>query len=90
MCRLPLGTGSPRYRLFRASSQLGDKVHKVGRMFQTRLRIDDIYRESSEEWSGRLPLTSTTPLVSWIDAPPALRDTAPERMMHWDMQILPT
>ena len=66
--------------------QLGDKAHKVGRMLQTPVGIADIYRASSEEWSGRLPLTSDARLRAAIDAPPALRDTAQERMMHWDMQ----
>ncbi|MES3101599.1 asparagine synthase (glutamine-hydrolyzing) [Sphingomonas faeni] len=67
-------------------SQLGDKVHKVGRMLQTPLGIADIYRASSEEWAGRLPLTSSARLAAGIDTPPALRDTAQEQMMHWDMQ----
>jgi asparagine synthase (glutamine-hydrolysing) len=66
--------------------QLGDKVHKVGRMLQTPVGIDDIYRASSEEWAGRLPLASTTRLTASIDAAPTLRDTPQERMMHWDMQ----
>lgn len=67
-------------------SQLGDKIHKVGRMLQTPLDIADIYRASSEEWAGRLPLTSSARLAAGIDTPPALRDTAQEQMMHWDMQ----
>ena len=68
-----------------AISQLGDKVHKVGRMLQTPVGVDDIYRTSSEEWFGRLPLASSTRLPAGIDTPPALRDSAEERMMHWDM-----
>lgn len=67
-------------------SQLGDKVHKVGRMLRTPLGTADIYRASSEEWAGRLPLASAARLVAGIDAPPRLRDTAQEQMMHWDMQ----
>jgi asparagine synthase (glutamine-hydrolysing) len=67
-------------------SQLGDKMHKVGRMLQTPLGIADIYRASSEEWAGRLPLTSSARLAAGIDTPPVLRDTAQEQMMHWDMQ----
>lgn len=67
-------------------SQLGDKAHKVGRMLQTPLGVADIYRASSEEWAGRLPLTSSKRLAAGIDAPPELRDSAQERMMHWDMQ----
>ncbi|MEG8026089.1 asparagine synthase C-terminal domain-containing protein [Sphingomonas aurantiaca] len=67
-------------------SQLGDKVHKVGRMLQTSLGIADIYRASSEEWVGRLPLKSSARLAAGIDTPPVLRDTAQEQMMHWDMQ----
>ena len=65
---------------------LGDKVHKVGRMLQTPMGIADIYRASSEEWSGHLPLTSSSRLTAAIDAPPTLRGTAEEQMMHWDMQ----
>lgn len=67
-------------------SMLGDKAHKVGRMLQTPLDIADIYRESSEEWSGHLPLTAKTRLAAGIDSPPMLRDTAQEQMMHWDMR----
>lgn len=77
--RLTTMPGVPRIAM------LGDKVHKVARMLQTTVGINDIYRESSEEWSGRLPLTSPVRLGAAIDAPPALRDTAAERMMHWDM-----
>lgn len=66
--------------------QLGDKVHKVGRMLQTPLGIADIYRASSEEWAGRLPLATSVRLAAGIDTPPELRDTAQEQMMHWDMQ----
>lgn len=65
--------------------QLGDKVHKVGRMLQTPVGIADIYRASSEEWSGQLPLTSDARLAAGIDSAPVLRDTAQEQMMHWDM-----
>lgn len=67
-------------------SQLGDKVHKVGRMLRTPLGTADIYRASSEEWAGQLPLASAARLMAGIDAPPRLRDTAQEQMMHWDMQ----
>ncbi len=67
-------------------SMLGDKVHKLGRMLQTPLATADIYRASSEEWSGRLPLTSSRRLATGIDSPVTLRDTAQEQMMHWDMQ----
>jgi len=67
-------------------SMLGDKVHKVGRMLQTEVGIADIYRASSEEWSGGLPLTSDILLAASIDTPPALRKEAAEQMMHWDMQ----
>lgn len=76
VARLPLVPGI---------GQLGDKVHKVGRMLRTPLSIADIYRESSEEWSGGLPLTSPVRLAALIDAAPTLRPTAEERMMHWDM-----
>lgn len=65
---------------------LGDKAHKLGRMLQTPLGIADIYRASSEEWSGDLPLAAPARLAAGIDAPPALRPTAQERMMHWDMR----
>jgi asparagine synthase (glutamine-hydrolysing) len=67
-------------------SMLGDKVHKVGRMLQTPVGVADIYRASSEEWSGVLPLTSDVHLAASIDTPPVLRDEAAEQMMHWDMQ----
>jgi len=77
LTRLP---GVPRIGM------LGDKVHKVGRMLQTPVGVADIYRASSEEWSGALPLTSDVCLAASIDTPPALRDTATEQMMHWDMR----
>lgn len=77
LTRLP---GVPRIGM------LGDKVHKVGRMLQTPVGIADIYRASSEEWSGALPLTSDVRLAASIDRPPALRNEAAEQMMHWDMQ----
>ena len=67
-------------------SMLGDKVHKLGRMLQTPLDTADIYRASSEEWSGNLPLTSSRRLAATIDSPVMLRSTAQEQMMHWDMQ----
>ena len=65
---------------------LGDKLHKVGRMLQTPVATADIYRASSEEWSGRLPLTSSHRLSAAIDDAPVLRDTPQEQMMHWDMR----
>ena len=77
LSRLPLAPHIPA---------LGDKVHKVGRMLRTPLGVADVYRESSEEWSGRLPLTSASRLTATIDSPPELRGTSEERMMHWDMQ----
>lgn len=67
-------------------SMLGDKVHKLGRMLQTPLDTADIYRASSEEWAGNLPLSSSSRLAAGIDAPQFLRDTPQEQMMHWDMQ----
>jgi asparagine synthase (glutamine-hydrolysing) len=67
-------------------SMLGDKVHKLGRMLQTPLDTAAIYRSSSEEWSGKLPLTSFQRLAAGIDSPAMLRDTPQEQMMHWDMQ----
>ncbi|QQV78457.1 asparagine synthase (glutamine-hydrolyzing) [Sphingomonas aliaeris] len=67
-------------------SMLGDKVHKLGRMLQNPLSTADIYRASSEEWAGRLPLSSTRRLQAGIDPPATLRNTAQEQMMHWDMQ----
>ena len=65
---------------------LGDKVHKVGRMLQTPVGIADIYRASSEQWSGDLPLTDGIRLIAANDKLPLLRETAEEQMMHWDMQ----
>ena len=67
-------------------SMLGDKVHKVARMLQTPLGVEDIYRASNEEWGGSLPLTTSARLATGIDAPVKLRGTAQEQMMHWDMQ----
>jgi asparagine synthase (glutamine-hydrolysing) len=67
-------------------SMLGAKVHKVGRMLQTPVGIADIYRASSEEWAGDLPLTSPNRLAAPIDSAPSLRATAEEQMMHWDQQ----
>jgi asparagine synthase (glutamine-hydrolysing) len=88
LARLSPGTWDALTRLPGAPhiSMLGDKVHKVGRMLQTEVGIADIYRASSEEWSGGLPLTSDVRLAASIDTPPALRDKASEQMMHWDMQ----
>ena len=77
LTRLP---GMPRIAM------LGDKVHKVGRMLQSSGSTAEMYRAVTEEWSGSLPLTSPARLTTMIDAPPALRDTAAEQMMHWDMQ----
>lgn len=67
-------------------SMLGDKVHKVARMLQTPLGVEDIYRASNEEWGGNLPLATSARLAASIDAPVKLRGTAQEQMMHWDMQ----
>jgi asparagine synthase (glutamine-hydrolysing) len=77
LTRLP---GIPRIAM------LGDKMHKVGRMLQSSGSTAEMYRAVTEEWSGALPLTSPVRLTTMIDAPPALRDTAAEQMMNWDMQ----
>jgi len=88
LTQLSPGTWDSLTRLPRVPriGMLGDKVHKVGRMLQTPVGIADIYRASSEEWSGALPLTSDVRLAASIDRPPALRNEAAEQMMHWDMQ----
>lgn len=64
-------------------SMLGDKAHKVGRMLQVPPRNEDVYRTFTEEWGGHPPVIC---LDAITDDLPALRDTAQEQMMHWDMQ----
>ncbi|HSF13334.1 MAG TPA: asparagine synthase (glutamine-hydrolyzing), partial [Erythrobacter sp.] len=63
----------------------GVKLAKVARMLRGPLDTRAIYRASSEEWGDGLPLIGIEPALSPVDLTRALRSTAEEAMMQWDM-----
>jgi asparagine synthase (glutamine-hydrolysing) len=63
----------------------GVKLAKVARMLRGPLDTRAIYRASSEEWGDGLPLIGVEPALSPVDLTPAIRATAEEAMMQWDM-----
>lgn len=64
---------------------LGAKLGKVARMLRGGLTTREIYRASSEEWHGALPLLADPGLTSRVDAMEPLRASPEEAMMQWDM-----
>lgn len=74
--RLPVGPGVP---------MLGAKLGKLGMMLRGDLSTRAIYRASSEEWFGALPLLCDPGLASTVDQTASLRATPEEAMMQWDM-----
>ncbi len=64
---------------------LGAKLGKLARMLRGPLDTRAIYRESSEEWSGALPLLDGRALASGVDQMVPVRTTSEEAMMQWDM-----
>jgi asparagine synthase (glutamine-hydrolysing) len=66
-------------------SMLGAKAGKVAQMLSGRLGVRDIYRASSEEWYGALPLVGSPMPASPVDEIVPARSSAEEQMMQWDM-----
>ncbi|MDE2595719.1 MAG: asparagine synthase (glutamine-hydrolyzing) [Sphingomonadales bacterium] len=64
---------------------LGAKAGKVARMLSGPLDPRAIYRASSEEWYGALPLHGGEVLASPVDLLEPGRGSAEEQMMQWDM-----
>lgn len=65
--------------------QFGAKLNKVAGMLRGDLSLRSIYRASSEEWLGGVPLLAGPDTGSLVDGMAPLRDSAEEAMMQWDM-----
>ena len=81
---IPPGTADAigRLPLLPKISMLGSKLHKLGRMLQTPLDVDAIYRAASQEWPDGLPVLGGA--ASSARVLPTLAATPEEAMMHWD------
>jgi asparagine synthase (glutamine-hydrolysing) len=64
---------------------LGSKAAKVMTMLRGDLGVRAIYRASSEEWYGALPLLASRQPQSRVDLTEPARSSAEEAMMQWDM-----
>lgn len=74
-----------RLSFLRGTAMAGLKAHKVGHILQSGGDARAMYRSASEQWLGRVPFAVAEGTVAPVDRIAALRDTAAEQMMQWDM-----